>query len=852
MTIVVLPHQKALFTSKFSNESKVMSYQDHETISLAIKSIEKAVGRIVKHRSVDKKAQRQIQHLLDHTRHLLFELFEKRKSLEALIAWFRDEWKRIEPKLAESSLPILQHAMENMLRMSDGLVMLSSGECRHPFDIEQGKTSKFRSKLSTVKERQDGYTCLYKADAVYSGFGWDEFTNENVGIQERLVAILKRYVKSPWDFLERKGATQLLESCLDQQEFAVKELQQHVQGLKKQILNDIQLRLKPTKLSFVTQDKMERLFVAYGTQVISLERQADNFQIEKESVLPSHLKQPTDWAGHSLHIATQPTSMTANNNRKRRLVIDDSDNDSSDGVGKGAPRTRAPDKMQATTGLKVRVETTKPKTETEDSLRAIKTQMGVDVQGLETSREELEQENERIRLLADSKEEKTKRLKRILDRVVARQDVDDNEVWDARECLRQAHMELGNELLWSARDFEKALNSFNEAKSLVCQQQSSHHRVVESTNDDTSESRYIQRNLVFLLGQATVNAGICHVEWAQKENKGVIKRRARQAISEFCSVRELTIIIRQRAERDKQQSRAHSSDWKASIEDSLRADQLESLACRWMGLSMWLISQEKEAISALEHAASFFKSNTIPRKELIAAMLEVAAECVYATCSLTDLVCSAMEDLHRNEKERGDELLCVVKRALRRNVEIVGRLEQLVAEKETEPIILTFQEESEISSSREILDYLTEIECWWQKKRAQSTTLLAKESVPRLSSILPRTDVFPAGPDKQRHSGPTAHIILSEGRRQRKRRMAGSGGFENFHSQSPVRALQQHPKVASDVLPLRFRKWGDELLRSRTKNSPDTRGVGASLPYPSVAPPMPDDIKVYIEASAGQ
>jgi hypothetical protein len=117
----------------------------------------------------------------------------------------------------EYSLAILQHAMENMLRMSDGLVMLTSGECRHPFDVQQGQKTKFRSKLNNVKERQDGYTCLYKADAVYSGFGWDEFTNETVGIQHRLVAILKRYMKSPWDYLERKGATQLLESCLVKQ-----------------------------------------------------------------------------------------------------------------------------------------------------------------------------------------------------------------------------------------------------------------------------------------------------------------------------------------------------------------------------------------------------------------------------------------------------------------------------------------------------------------------------------------------------------------------------------------------------------------------------------------------------------
>ena len=118
-------------------------------------------------------------------RHLLTELYARRQSLSMLVQWFRHEWKRIESQLAESALPILKHAMENMLRMSDGLIFLTSGECRHPYDIEEARNTKYKSKLSTLKERGDGYTCLYKSNAIYSGFGWDEFANETVGIQAR-------------------------------------------------------------------------------------------------------------------------------------------------------------------------------------------------------------------------------------------------------------------------------------------------------------------------------------------------------------------------------------------------------------------------------------------------------------------------------------------------------------------------------------------------------------------------------------------------------------------------------------------------------------------------------------------
>lgn len=825
-----------------------MSCQDREIVSLAIKSIEKAVGRIVERRSVDKEACRQIQHLIDHTGHLLGQLYDKRESLRALIGWFRGEWKRLEPQLAESSIVILQHAMENMLRMSDGLVMLTSGECRHPFDIEQARKTKFRSRLSTVKERKDGYTCLYKADAVYSGFGWDEFTNESVGIQHRLLALLKPYMKSPWDYLERKGATQLLETCLDQQELAVKELQHEVQDLKKTLLQDIRIRLKPTKLNFATQDKTERLLVVFENQTISLERRASNFQIEKGSVLPNYFKRTGDWAGHSLQMAAKQSGVALHRSRKRRLIINDSDSDEDSKPGQVS---RVSNKVQLTTGLKVRVETSKPKEETEESLVTIKHQMGVDGRSLEASREELEQENEKIKKVVDCKEERTKRLKRILDRVVSRQFVDDNEVWDARECLRQANMELGNELLWSTRNFEKALGSFNEAKALVRQQQTSHSQVSQSMNDDTCESRYIQRNLLFLLAQATVNAGICLVEWAQKENKGVIRRKASQAITEFRSVQELAVNIRQRAEADKQQSRVHSSDWNDTAEDSLRADQLESLACRWMGLSMWLSSQEAEAISVFEHASSFFKSNANPRKDLFPAILEVAAECVYATLTLTDLVCSAMENLHRQAKEKGDRLLCVVERALRRHADIVGRLEQLALEEVTKSIFLDFLKDNDIARSNDVLENLDGIKRWWQKKRTQTAIAAAAQFVPRLSSNLPSPEISAADLDKKRFPVPTAHIILSEGRRRRKRKPSGGRSrFEDSYSQGAVRALQQEGNFDTNSQPLRFRKWGDELL-PRTE-LPLKPGVTVpKMPYPSVAPPMPDDIRAYIEASTG-
>lgn len=52
-------------------------------------------------------------------------------------------------------------------------------------------------------------------------------------------------------------------------------------------------------------------------------------------------------------------------------------------------------------------------------------------------------------------EEKVNRLKKILNRALSRTEVDDDEVWDARECLRLAHMEAGNYHLWENKSREK-------------------------------------------------------------------------------------------------------------------------------------------------------------------------------------------------------------------------------------------------------------------------------------------------------------------------------------------------------------------------------------------------------------
>jgi hypothetical protein len=286
-----------------------------------------------------------------------------------------------------------------------------------------------------------------------------------------------------------------------------------------------------------------------------------------------------------------------------------------------------------------------------------------------------------------------------------------------------------------------------------------------------------------------------------------------------------------------------------AMADILKADQLESLACRWMGLALWSSFQEKQAIEVLDNASSFFHGTNIAfGSRILENILEVAAECIYATCTLTDLTCSAMERLGRSSRQRGDELLCVAVRSLERHAEISQEIENLASEASTAGAVQLFQQENEISSSKDILENLNEIKRWWENIKRQPTGLGLNNSIPRLSSILPRSDLFPEGAPRQ-HAEPTAHILVSEGSRHRKqkRSQTSANTLRSSNSQDAVHALQDEASTTMRR-PIRFRKWGDELL-SQEVVDPETPGeVRPRLTYPCIAPTMPPDIQTVFES----
>jgi hypothetical protein len=827
-----------------------MNVKDHDSaVQIAIEKLEKGVSRIVKR--ADKSAsttkwKRRIHSLIEHTRFLLMELFKKRESLLSFLQWFKQEWKRIEGDLPKDPVQILQHTMQSFLRCQDGLVLLTSGECRHAYDIQRALQTNFPSKLPTLKKRNDGYTYLYKSDAVYSGTGWDEYANDTVGLKARLIAELQQFNTSPWELLEKYNSTDLLESLLDQQEGHVKEIQHGLQQMKSTILNDINQRLKPKNLKFATQDKMERLSLLYQERSIDLSRRADSFQIEGP-LLPEDRLRPEQWTVCALSSYDQQRCSSPSN-RKRRRIVEDSDSDIEADVKIGSHVvSNKPSKRKNSAGLVVLDRTSQTGLEREDSVAAIKVQLGIDNQGLENARIGLEDED--MCPVVSYETDEVVRCKKILNRACSRQVVDDDEVWDARECLRRALMDAGSYSLWTSKDSASAVERFKEANTLVVQQIEAHRQATGTLADSDSISLFIQRNLLYLQAQAAINIGISFIEFSQYE-KATTKSKLLQGIKEIEKVRLATGELREIVNR---KGLSGGKDGRISVEemsDMLKVDQLDSMAYRWAGVGMWHLGQESKSVEALDKAYLYFNEQTVIRwhQSLEEEAFELAAECLYATYILADLASSKMEQYqHSRCWKEGDAMLEVVNRALTRNIDICNCIAGL--ECKWLPTEYFFRE-YDIRSPNDIIRRRKEIEKWWsnakgtskiQRSLGSSNDNLERVSVARsyVSVGLPGTTVSLLL---------TSDVARESTKRWTKKRQGA--GFQSGHDvpsrpAGPARDCN-HVSISDESYgrPTKFRKWGNDNFAQMVSNYNNS----ISLTYPSCVPPIPEEFKHLIYA----
>ena len=399
---------------------------DNDSIDLACMGLTNAVKKYCKKRKRDFPSQ-QVQHAC----HILRQLTMKRHALQQGLIALEQCWNEWNSQItAETNMThLLTHVFHHYLRLRDGMNLMSSGECRHDGDVQFARNTKFPSRLNQQSHRSDGYTKLFSSQ-YYSGYGWDEFFDSNVGVLQRLKLALGGK-HNCWDTLLEYGA-QAFESSLDQHEMACQEIQSKFDELRNRIVKDVSQHC--TNVTMLTQDKTERLQVTLkGGAVLSLQRHGNDFQVHDiNGCLPNGWQVP-DWKRAMKYMP--PT--------KRRR---DEDGSNSTGAKKQkAKQKTCAQQAPVVDGIKVKVKKESPsvkKESVEVSLVALKGKGYADA--LEKSREVLEAEDAEIEKsmqtersvdevtelkqdVADARS-KVERMKRVVVRVTQRQDEFDEEV----------------------------------------------------------------------------------------------------------------------------------------------------------------------------------------------------------------------------------------------------------------------------------------------------------------------------------------------------------------------------------------------------------------------------------------
>jgi hypothetical protein len=213
---------------------------------------------------------------------------------------------------------ILRHVFIQYIHINDGFVLLTSGECRHTADSNIARRERelnnkhggrkrkrneqfhddddddddnnndnghdddndndgftFASRLNTMDICHDGYTKLYSSNCGYSGYAWDEFYNENVGVKRRLLDALlslkyhsnndhtttnctnskqqqQQQRENIWEKLSHLHGFEGFENQFNAHEMEMKELKEKLQ----RIMNDFKSALVGTLKSTIVQQIM--------------------------------------------------------------------------------------------------------------------------------------------------------------------------------------------------------------------------------------------------------------------------------------------------------------------------------------------------------------------------------------------------------------------------------------------------------------------------------------------------------------------------------------------------------------------------------------------------------------------
>jgi hypothetical protein len=389
------------------------------------------------------------------------------------------------------------------------------------------------------------------------------------------------------------------------------------------------------------------------------------------------------------------------------------------------------------------------------------------------------------------------------------------------------------------KNLTEAQRWFRKALELVKKQEVVHEMLSKQTNDFTKKSRAIRRRLLLLRGRAHVNLGIALVEMSLigPEHKGLEKEATTELESALCC----SEAIRARAVTDDETP-------SETAMDRVEADQLDALANRWFGNSLWRHGRRKESVLAYKQSSRFFVDSrhnvAVSSDILVEAEIALGVECFYACTLLADFALDALEMLqvvqgHSRRQEslcQGEELFAIASDAYKRASLVSANIQTLANHGSSPVSVEDVLRENAILAPNEIEIHVKEISDWWDQKK-QGIVLRPKEdgTTNHADSNVLRNDLFASGPSRPQHGNPKRYTV-QEGSSRRKRRKQGGGGFTStatrIHGNGDEVNESRPPKQR------KYRKWGDELLPQVTTE------LGEMIPfgYPACAPPLPPGV----------
>jgi len=413
----------------------------HKSVSKLISKIHKSKHtRGTFHTETDIELQQQATQLVNHANHVLVTLSGKRQSLEFGIVAFKElsdlyvkEFKTTlnnnnsissNANIQKRQRDILTNWFATFIRLRDGFVLLESGECRHTHDIDD---SKYPSQLSGAL-RSDGQTRKFKSSNGYTGYGWDEVNDEDVGIKSRLLDTFydidgtkgRGFMKKQFD-KDGSGA-QLYEQQLD----IVNDtsgIRDEFMTAAEQFVSKLNLHLSNVKsttsggggskkdvLKLVTDDKSERM--TWGS--LDIARQGNAFTLsDKGGSLPIGMTVDKWRDKFGLSSSAAAAEKKPVDKKKRKVILEDSSEEEWEEEEKAAPKAKvikevAPTTTQSSNGLAVRVrkatDVSKSKGVKTTSVEEMKRQLGVNTAELESGHDQLEEEQLKSKMAADDED----------------------------------------------------------------------------------------------------------------------------------------------------------------------------------------------------------------------------------------------------------------------------------------------------------------------------------------------------------------------------------------------------------------------------------------------------------------